>query len=85
MDTFLVKAVKDNDRVKVQNGAFAIFGLDTNAGTRYLEKLKVKEIIVPYQDKKELLKNLDFLGIRNATIYPDMERTALWMRGKKLG
>lgn len=85
LDTFIIKVGKDNERIKVQNGLFAIFGLDLEAGERYLKSLVVKDIIIPNGDKKELLGNLERLGINDSTIYPNLERTALWLRGQKLG
>lgn len=85
LDTFIVKIGKDNERIKVQNGLFAIFGLDLDAGEKHLKSMVVDNIPILHRDKQELLHNLDVLGIRSATIYPDLERTALWLRGKKLG
>lgn len=84
LDTFFVQINKNNQRMKVQSGYFAIFGLDEEAGRRKLEKYMQKEIIIDGSSKKRILDQLKLMRVHSDTVYPDLERTALYLRGQKL-
>ena len=71
--------------MKVQSGYFIIFGLDYDSNERKLENLVVEEIIVDKSAKEEILKELKLMRIHSDTVYPDLERTAIYLRNKKLG
>ena len=60
--------------MKVQDGAFVIFGLTKD--TSGLERITT-EIEIDFSAKQEILKYLKMLGIANNTIYPDFERTSM--------
>lgn len=85
LDCFFVLVNKNNIRMKVQSGYFIIFGLDYDLNERKLENLVVEEIIVDKSAKEEILKELKLMRIHSDTIYPDLERTAIYLRNKKLG
>ncbi len=85
LNCYFVRTNKDNERIKTQDGVFVIFGLDTDGNTRHLEGLEECRYIVNNENKIELLEDLKFVGINTSTIYPGMERTALYLRGQKLG
>lgn len=85
LDCFFVQANKGNVRMKMQDGYFIIFGLDYDRGKRYLERKIEKEITIRANEKQNILKTLELMGIRSDTVYPDLERTALYLRSKKLG
>lgn len=85
LDCFFVLVNKNNIRMKVQSGFFVIFGLDNDANKKKLENLVVDEIIVDKDSKKRILKELKLMRIHSDTIYPDLERTAIYLRNKKLG
>lgn len=85
LDCFFVQANKGNVRMKTQDGYFAIFGLDRNRGKQYLTSKIEKEIIINASEKQDMLKTLELMGVRADTVYPDLERTALYLRSKKLG
>lgn len=85
LDCFFVLVNKNNIRMKVQSGYFIIFGLDYDSNERKLENLVVEEIIVDKSAKEEILKELKLMRIHSDTIYPDLERTAIYLRNKKLG
>ena len=74
LKNYFLATYKDNQRMKVQNGAFVIFGLTKN--TSNLEKIST-EIEINCLAKQEILKDLKMLGIANNTIYPDFERTSM--------
>ncbi|MCI7094455.1 MAG: FRG domain-containing protein [Clostridiales bacterium] len=71
---YFVAAFKDNQRMKVQDGAFIIFGLTKD--TSNLQQITT-EIEIDCSAKQEILKDLKILGIANNTIYPDFERTSM--------
>ena len=71
---YFVAAFKDNQRMKVQDGAFVIFGLTKD--TSSLERIAT-EIEIDFSAKQEILKDLKMLGIANNTVYPDFERTSM--------
>lgn len=85
LDCFFVQANKNNVRMKVQSGYFVIWGLDDCANRQKLERLVVEEIIVDCHDKEQILKDLELIKVRSDTVYPDLERTAIYLRNKKLG
>ena len=72
---------KDNERMKVQEGAFAIFGLDESRLVRELnEELIVFEIAA--EAKREILADLNLMRINTSTVYPGVERRAMLNRNK---
>jgi hypothetical protein len=74
LKNYFVSAHKDNQRMKVQDGAFIICGLNDNVDD--LEKI-VSYIRIDYKAKIDILKDLKMLGIANNTVYPDFERTSM--------
>lgn len=71
-----------NDRIRAQQGAFAIFN------TKYKIEGKTKKFLVPSNDmalkptkviyipstkKKQILKELDLLGINKSSLFPELE------------
>lgn len=85
LNCFFVQANKSNVRMKTQDGYFVIFGLDYNKGKQYLKRKTEKEIVISANEKQNMLKTLELMGVRSDTVYPDLERTALYLRSKKLG
>ena len=71
---YFVATYKDNQRMKVQDGAFVICGIHKDVSD--LERIAVN-IEIDADSKKDILKDLKMLGIANNTIYPDFERTAM--------
>ena len=76
---------RDNERMKVQYGAFYIFGLDQERGSEILDKHKVATFIIDKYSKRRILESLSKMSISTATIYPGLERAITYRRGKKLG
>ena len=74
LKNYFVATYKDNQRMKVQDGAFVICGLQNNVSN--LDKI-AEDIIINWSFKKEILKDLKMLGIANNTVYPDFERTSM--------
>lgn len=81
---FFVKPKMDNPRIVKQEGAFLLFGIDG-------EKVKFKEAddffdfkkyIIPFNKKSDILKQLDLLGINEASLFPEISHIASYIKNK---
>jgi hypothetical protein len=79
MSVFCVEPVKNNPRILAQSGAFLIFGLSRNLP----EGITKEEIPVACNDKADLKKELDCLGINESTLFPEIDKTAEYIRTEK--
>lgn len=78
---YFLRPHKDNLRMKTQDGAFAIFGLDEENSIKDINE-RADIIEIKASAKKELLKDLDIMRINSNTIYPGLERKAMLNREK---
>lgn len=74
----LVKPRQDFKRLTLQNGLFAIFGIDKKKQKKVdfeFQNLEYRiiHIIVPDECKENILKELDCLNINQGTLYGDMD------------
>jgi len=83
-----VESKVDNARLEKQSGAFIIFGVENIEDEETIDKtklfsLKNKEnrrfIILP-EDKKSILKELEFFGINRASLFPELEHQAIFIQ-----
>lgn len=80
-DVFAVKVKLDNARILKQSGAFLIFGIQANKlsqatvpFTWIINKMdKTLSLIIPSTDKKQLLAELNLIGINRSTLFPEIE------------
>ena len=80
LKSYFVACYKDNERLKVQSGAFIIFGLDkTECTNRENEAIKID---IAAAAKPEILADLRLMGIDSSTVYPDFERGVFMKRLK---
>lgn len=91
---FAVQVKLDNPRIIKQNGAFLIFGIQksingidgkTNCAEidkEWILKPNNESIIVPKEAKKNILVELDLLGINNSTIFPELDDYAKYIKEK---
>ena len=92
-----IEAPRNNERIKRQHGAFVIVGIfGNNDGNPYqkaifdLKPLLVKDfndgvprsIIIPKEEKHQLLKELDVIGVNHAFLFPELEHQASYIRSK---
>ena len=73
---YFLRPHKDNEQMKAQDGAFAIFGLDEQRLADEITK-RATTIEICASSKKEILKDLNILRINESTIYPGLERQAM--------
>lgn len=83
LTSFFIAANKDNQRMKSQNGLFAIFGLDKTISKQKADKSIVETIVIPRYRKAAFLKMLEHFDIDDSVVYPGLDRAAAKMYGKQ--
>lgn len=92
-----IDAPLNNERIKRQHGTFLIVGMKSNESENPFQKsmfdLKPilihdyedgirRSIIIPKDDKSNLLKELDALGINHGFLFPELEHQAAYIKDK---
>ena len=89
-----VVAPKNNERIRRQNGAFLILGIDISAPDYYLKnsfnlKDSLSEYVdegiprylrIPAEQKSAILHELDMIGINEAFVYPELEHQTSYIK-----
>ncbi|MEL7568342.1 MAG: hypothetical protein AAGU27_26180, partial [Dehalobacterium sp.] len=79
----VVYALKNNNRINKQDGAFILTGLfdeNNNSLNNFRYKEKGKNVILLTDKKKQVLKQLDAFSINRATLFPEIECVAEYIR-----
>lgn len=79
-----VQPNKDNPRILKQDGAFIVSGLDENdtESDMKIRKYLACEVIVPHSVKGTILKELEYVGINQATLFPEVDKVAEYLRSR---
>ena len=92
-----IEAPQNNERIRRQHGAFLIVGIHGNEGGNAYQKANFdlkpylvkdfgdgvsRSIIVPKEEKTQLLKELEAFGINHAFLFPELEHQAMYIRNK---
>lgn len=75
-----VQPNKSNDRILKQDGAFIMFGLHPTENDA-LKKIKcfvTNRILI--ENRKDILKQLDTFGVNEATLFPEVDKVANYLR-----
>ncbi len=82
LSTFIIRPQIENERLRKQEGIFAIFGIQA---TLYDNSwcYKISRFRIPKKNKKSILMELDRLGINEATLFGDIESRANYNRFMK--
>ena len=75
-----VKPKKSNPRLLAQSGAFLIFGLTESLDTAPVTEITVERIQISGRKKPDIVKELDRMGINDSTMFPEIEKAALYIR-----
>lgn len=75
-----VKPKKNNPRLLAQSGAFLIFGLTESLDTTPVAEISVERIQISGRKKNDIVKELDRMGINDSTMFPEIEKAALYIR-----
>lgn len=80
--TFIVRPQIENERLKKQEGVFAIFGIQATLydSSRWF---RINRFRIPQANKRSILIELDKLGINEATLFGDIESRANYNRFRK--
>lgn len=78
----IVNVIKHNSRIARQDGAFIICGLSQDSIDEFRYTKNGKRIIVLVNNKQEILKQLDTFKINHATLFPEIECVAEYIRNK---
>ncbi len=83
-----VKAKRNNKRIVAQEGVFLLFGLGrqidepAQVPDAWVIRSNVGAIVVDQKSKGNILKELERLNIRDSTLFPDIEKTAMHVKKK---
>ena len=84
ISNFIVYALKNNDRIVKQDGAFILCGLPD--GERSLEEFRYREngkkVVILIDGKKKLLEQLETFSINRAALFPEIECVAEYLKNK---
>ena len=84
LDSYIVYALKNNNRIVKQDGAFILCGLDNQRG--FLEKFRYKQhgkkIVILLEKKKKILEQLEHYSINHASLFPEIECVAEYLKNK---
>lgn len=80
--TIPVLAPKNNKRIVKQSGTFLLFGLEQRVQSyRQYVKKEIRYLINP-TDKDKLLKQLDVVTINQASLFPEIDQVAHYVKEK---
>ena len=82
LSSYIVYALKNNNRIVKQDGAFILCGLSDDIGAlesfRYKEKQK--KVVVLVDKKKKILEELKTYSINRASLFPEIECVAEYLK-----
>ena len=73
-----------NSRITNQQGAFLLSGLtlnDDETEDKIKDRMSPTHFIIPADRKASILRELDSIGINQATIYPNLDKIAGYLKG----
>lgn len=91
LSNFIVLAQKNNQRIVKQDGAFIICGLEDFQWYSYTRALSLNELryrrngktlVVIVNDKRKIMKELATYGITQATLFPEIDDVAEYIKNK---
>lgn len=84
LDSYVVYAEMNNDRIIKQDGAFILCGLDNQDG--FLEKFRYKngskKVVILIKNKKRFLAQLENYSINRATLFPEIDFVSEYLKSK---
>lgn len=83
-----VQVKLDNPRIIKQNGAFLVFGVEkeksepSKINQDWILKPLSQNVIIPAKSKKDILRELEILGINYSTLFPELDDQADYIKNK---
>ena len=83
-NSYIVYALKNNNRIIKQDGAFILCGLLDGSGNleHFRYKEKNKKIVILLSNKKKILDQLETFSINKATLFPEIDSVANYIKNK---
>lgn len=83
-NSYIVYALKNNNRIIKQDGAFILCGLlDGSSNLEHFRyKEKNKKIVILLSNKRKILDQLETFSINKATLFPEIESVANYIKNK---
>jgi transcription antitermination factor NusG len=81
-----VKANYNNKRITKQNGAFILVGIGkTKKEPAVVEETltidkKITKLLIPFNSKKNIIKELELLSIHSGTLFPEIDNVAEYIK-----
>lgn len=75
-----VQPDKSNRRIFKQDGAFIVSGLNKDCFEERIKFDLISNIRLRIQNKEQILKDLDKLGINSATLFPEIDNVAMYLK-----
>lgn len=84
LNSYVVYALKNNNRIIKQDGAFILCGLrnKTKSLEEYRYRNKGKKVIVLINKKQSILKQLEMFSVNSATLFPEIECVSEYIKKK---
>lgn len=82
LNGYFVAPFKDNERMKLQNGLFYIFGLDETKLDN--KNMDIFRCVINKNCKNHILEDLKLMNISNAYLYSGVERAAMRIKNKRV-
>ncbi len=77
-----VKPYLNNTRIIRQSGAFLIFGMGNKKEKMADSNIEYYELKIPGDKKDKVMKDLEFLDINKATLFPDIDHVSDYLKSK---
>lgn len=81
---YVVYALKNNNRIIKQDGAFVLCGIpnEKNSLENFRYREDGKKVIVLLEDKEKILRELDEFSINRASLFPEVDCVAEYLKNK---
>jgi FRG domain-containing protein len=77
-----VKPKQSNARILAQAGAFLLFGMTEDLDSRPVPGISVERLEIRARSKQQILHELDRMAVNESTMFPEIEKAALYIKGK---
>lgn len=79
-----VKPKQSNQRILAQAGAFLLFGMALDLDGHPIPGITIERIRVNAKEKGKIMRELDRMSVNESTMFPEIEKAALYIRAKFL-
>lgn len=77
-----VKPKLSNERILAQAGAFLLFGMALDLDSHPVAGITMERLQISAVKKQDILKELDRMAVNESSMFPEIEKAALYIRNK---